>query len=71
MTATLKPCPFCGGKVKYIMGYLDVHDKKPIGISCKKCKTEVQFYTKKEDLIRKESLIIKRWNRLKTPDKRK
>lgn len=62
----LKPCPFCGGKVKFINSCLDHSDM--IGIHCKKCKTEVQFYDRKTDkTIHGEKKIGRRWNKRKAP----
>lgn len=63
MEKDLKPCPFCGGKVKFIDSFFGGNDV--IGIHCKKCKTEVQFCNRKEEIIHGEKPILKKWNKRK------
>jgi hydrogenase maturation factor HypF (carbamoyltransferase family) len=56
---TLSNCPFCGSKVKFIRGiglYIEC-------IRCSKCKAEIMFYNSKNGFIRKENLLIKKFNR--------
>jgi hypothetical protein len=42
MKILLLPCPFCGGKAKFIMG--DSWSKWYKGVTCKKCNLEIYFF---------------------------
>jgi hypothetical protein len=56
----LKPCPFCGGRMIW-----QFEEVIPIGLGCKKCKTEISFYDKNENLIKDFYKITNRFNKRK------
>jgi hypothetical protein len=61
--AEIKPCPFCGGSVKFTMSCLD--SMIPIGIFCTRCKADFSFYDKKNDLVAGSNKILRRWDKRK------
>lgn len=54
MDDKLKPCPFCGGRVKMINGMLGT-----IMFICEKCGADVMFFGVEQD----KDKAVKAWNR--------
>ena len=55
MSEQLKPCPFCGGKVKMVNGII----ARTIVFICEKCGADVMFFGAEKN----KDKAVKAWNR--------
>lgn len=61
MDKELLSCPFCNGKVKYVMSCRD--HGEAIAVYCSKCNSETNFYNQKGIRVYGQKEISKKWNR--------